>query len=454
MDPALRVRRPRGRTAWRLVSTPMIVSPCAAQQAVRDLRQHRVGQVLHHQRHAVRPRPAEAEQGAGLRLAGLERHAGPAQPPPHADERPVVRALVHEQRLARRHRAHVERMALEVVGKGLFDIEEHPEDPRVLAHQAVENFGDVRRIGDGAVEIAAQPVDSRRLCDPPDPREPRVVPSGVVAAQFDLEAFQPVTADPVGQQHGVAVVGFAPVGVLRFQAIAAADQMPGRKDGQRLRAQEIARVAAVEGNPRTRGRLQVAGEVAVHPLGAVGVVDGRPVDHAVGVVQRQVEGGVADQRRQPGHGAGRGARAPGRRRQTPQFGVDERLADFQRVPRRVEPRPGGGQGAAEIDQHALARCVRQVGRPDPLHAQRGLSPAHGATATDRLDFQTDARAGDPRQRLHAEFQRHAGLHRQQIELRADHPDIARVACHLAVACLHSARMIEHGPSADQWKTRL
>ena len=49
------------------------------QQDVGDLREHRVGQVLDHQGHAVGLGPAEAEQRPGLRLAGLERHARPAQ---------------------------------------------------------------------------------------------------------------------------------------------------------------------------------------------------------------------------------------------------------------------------------------------------------------------------------------------------------------------------------------
>ena len=43
----------------------------------------------------------------------------------------------------------------------------------------------------------------------PDLDQPGVVPRRVVAAELDLQALQPVAADPVAQQHGVAVVGLA-----------------------------------------------------------------------------------------------------------------------------------------------------------------------------------------------------------------------------------------------------
>ena len=77
----------------------MIVPAWAGEQDVRDLGEHGVGQVLDHDRHAVGPGPAEAEQRAGERLAGLERHARPAQLAAQPDESPVVGALVHEQGL-------------------------------------------------------------------------------------------------------------------------------------------------------------------------------------------------------------------------------------------------------------------------------------------------------------------------------------------------------------------
>src|SRR5690606_24614291 len=51
-----------------------------------DLGEHGVGEVLDHQGHAVGLGPAEAEEGAGLGLAGLEGDTGPAEFPAEPDE--------------------------------------------------------------------------------------------------------------------------------------------------------------------------------------------------------------------------------------------------------------------------------------------------------------------------------------------------------------------------------
>ncbi len=70
-------------------------------QDVGYLREHRIGEVLDHQHHAVGPSPAEGQKRAGLGLAGLQRDPCPAQRAAQPDQPPVVRALVHEQGLAR-----------------------------------------------------------------------------------------------------------------------------------------------------------------------------------------------------------------------------------------------------------------------------------------------------------------------------------------------------------------
>ena len=100
------------------------------------------------------------QERAGLRLAGLERHARPAQLAAQPHEPPVVGALVHEQRLAGRDAVHVDPVGLQVVGERLLDVEQHPVEPRVLVDQAVEDRVDVRGLVDRAVEVGGQPVDA------------------------------------------------------------------------------------------------------------------------------------------------------------------------------------------------------------------------------------------------------------------------------------------------------
>ena len=71
-----------------------------SEKDVRNLGKHRVGQILDHQVHPVGLGPASAEDGAGLRLARLERDPGPAEFAAEPDQLPVMRALVEKQRLA------------------------------------------------------------------------------------------------------------------------------------------------------------------------------------------------------------------------------------------------------------------------------------------------------------------------------------------------------------------
>ena len=138
------------------------------EQDVWDLGEHRVGQVLDHQRHPVGLRPAEAQQGPGLGLARLEGHARPAQLAAEPDESPVVGALVHEQRLPGRDAMDVDPVRLQVIRERLLDVEEHPVEPRCSAHQAVEDRVDIGGVADGAVEVGGEPVDPSSIGDPAD----------------------------------------------------------------------------------------------------------------------------------------------------------------------------------------------------------------------------------------------------------------------------------------------
>ena len=153
---------------------------------VRNLRQHRVGEVLHHQRHAVCLGPAGAEDRAGLRLAGLERDAVPAEFAAEPDQLPIVRALVEEQWLAGGDAVHVDAVRLELVRERRLDVEDHPVKLRLLGGEPIEDFVHVRGVGDGAVEIGGQPEDTVPDADRADLGQALVVPAGVVAAQLDL----------------------------------------------------------------------------------------------------------------------------------------------------------------------------------------------------------------------------------------------------------------------------
>ena len=86
----------------------------------------------------------------------------------------------------------------EIVGKWLFDVEDHSVNARMLFDQSVKDGIDILRIGHGAVEIGREPCDVVLGRDGPDADKAVVVPFGVVAAKFDLEALEAVALDPVG----------------------------------------------------------------------------------------------------------------------------------------------------------------------------------------------------------------------------------------------------------------
>ncbi len=117
--------------------------------------------------------------------------------------------FVQKQRLAAGDAVDVDRMRVEIVGEGLLDVADVLENPRLVGRQMVADVVDVGRIGDGAVEIGAQPVDLAGQRDAADADQPGVVPGGVGAAQLHLEARQAILLDPVDQGHRLSVVGLA-----------------------------------------------------------------------------------------------------------------------------------------------------------------------------------------------------------------------------------------------------
>ena len=388
----------------------------SGQLQVRNLRQHRIGEVLHHQRHTVPARPAQAQERSGLCLARLQRHAAPAERTAQAHQGPVVRALVHEQRLARRYRAHVDLMALQVVRERLLDVQDRREGARLVVAQAIQYAVHVLGIAHGAVEVGRQPQHRVARRDGAHRRQALVVPRLVVAAQLHLQRLQAVGADPVLQQRRVAVVGLVAGEVRRGQRVEAAHQVP-RHQPARRRRQVVARVAAGE-----RRVVEERRQIACQVIGAVGGVRRAPHQLAVGVVGRQVEGGGAHQGGEPGDRGVRGARAIGRGKQFRQAAGNEPVADLQRMTGLAGRGPGAGDRLGQVAQRLQPLGVGEAARPHPLHVERRFPPAHGGGPGGRRrgvagGVQLDAGTGANHlgEHLGAELERYAGRYRQVVE---------------------------------------
>ncbi len=165
-------------------------------------RQHGVGEVLHHQGHPVRLRPAEREQGASLRLAGLERDACPSQRAPELHQPPIMGTLIHEERFARGYRMDIDGVSAEVVWEGLLDIEDHLPNGGVLLHQAIKGFRHIGRIRHHAVEVACQPRHALLTREVAYRYEPLVIPREIILPQFHLQTRQTIAGYPVVQRRG------------------------------------------------------------------------------------------------------------------------------------------------------------------------------------------------------------------------------------------------------------
>ena len=384
------------------------------QQHVRNLCQHRIGEILHHQRHAVLPRPAQAQERSGLRLARFQRHAAPAERPAQAHQGPVVGALVHEQRFARGHRAHVDPVLLQVVRERLLDVQDRCVRARLTVAQTVQDTVHVLGIVHRAVEVRRQPPHRVARGDCPDRGQALVVPRLVVAAQLHLQGLQAIGPDPVFQQRRVAVVELLAGKVGRRQRVEAAHQVP-RQQPARRRGQVIAGVA-----PGERRIVEQRRQVSRQVIGAVGRVRRAVHQLAVRVVGRQVEGGGAHQGGKPRDSGLRRARAVGLGQQSREVRGDEPMADLHGVAGPIVVGPGAGNRLGQPAQRRQALGVGEAARPHPLHVQGRLPPADGGlSGRDGVagGVQLHARAGADHlgEHLGAELERYAGRYRQVVE---------------------------------------
>ena len=148
--------------------------------------------------------------------------------------------------------------------------------------------------------------------------------------------------------------------------------------------------------------------------------------HAIGVVQGEVERRTADQRREGRDGDAFRQAGVELLKDTRERLFEEVVADFQGMATRFEGRIGLGQRVAEILQRLETDIVSDRRRPDPLHAERGLTPPFGAGTVGLLDRDADAGADHARQGLMTELQRQAQGHRQGMPAHRADPDVARI----------------------------
>ena len=360
-------------------------------------------------------RPAQAQERPGLRLAGLQRHAGPAQLATARDHLPVVGALIHEEGLALRDAAHVDAVFLEIVGEGLLDVENHVEDLRLLGSEPVENLVHVARLLDRAVEVGGEPGAAPCEGEPPDAHQAVVVPGSVVAAQLDHQKAQAIALDPVRQQHRVAVIGLGTIELGGIEQVFAAHEVPGRQARWSLGDEVISWIFSLENGLRPVRVDQEIRQVPAHEVAVVGLVDVDFVQDAVGIVKCQVKERAADQRREPGHGLGVSPRLVEGLKLRDQHLLLEIPAEFHRMAATGIFRPSLRQQFGELFQRRMALAVGQRARPDPLNAQRRLAPAGRRTAGAIGDCQLDPGAGYTQEGLRPELERHPRLYRQVVE---------------------------------------
>ena len=97
----------------------------------------------------------------------------------------------------------------------------------MVALKVIEDLAHVGRIAHGAIEVGRQVGDPERQSETPHADEALVVPVGIIAAQLDLEALQGVAGNPIGQEHGMAVMGFGAGELGSVDGVQTTDEVPG-----------------------------------------------------------------------------------------------------------------------------------------------------------------------------------------------------------------------------------
>src|SRR5206468_10952921 len=118
------------------------------------------------------------------------------------------------------------------------------------------------------------------------------------------------------------------------------------------------------------------GQITAQVPRVVSLIDRHAVNDAIGIVKGNVEGRASDEGGKPRHGFGAALFVEGQEKPR-QHASLKRVANFQRMTRFFKSSPALGELAAEILERLVPLLVRQSARPDPLDAQRRLTPAVG-----------------------------------------------------------------------------
>ena len=205
--------------------------------------EHGVGEILHHERHAVRLGPRRRQKRSGEGLAGFERDSVPPQLTACFDHAPVVGTFIEEKRFSRSDGCRGDGVFVQFVGERLFNVEEASVGAGSVHAQAIKNIRHVGGFMHAAVKVRAQPVDVVFLRHFADPNQAFVIPCGVCSSEFDLQRLETVGANPVVEEYRHAVVWLGADGVVFGQRIEATNQMPDEESVLPL-GQEIVRYQA------------------------------------------------------------------------------------------------------------------------------------------------------------------------------------------------------------------
>ena len=268
-------------------------------------------------------------------------------------------------------------MLLEIIGKGLLDIQDAVEDRRLLRLETVEHIAYIRRFFHSAVEIRGQVFDILFQCDTTNADNPLVIPGCVVSGQLDLEVFQPIAIDPVLQKDGVRIPRFLAGQVVHGQRILAADEMARGDRGRRLAARHeiLLRIPALKLGAvflRIIGR-----QIPIHVLGVEAVEHGNLVELSIRVIERQIERRAAHQRRQIRHLLRLGTICVlfGQAFAKPR--LEKMRADLHRMADGGFLPPCRAQRRAKGAHPLHARFLGQLARPAPCGGQRRFAVSAG-----------------------------------------------------------------------------
>lgn len=182
--------------------------------------------------------------------------------------------------------------------------------------------------------------------------------------------------------------------------------MPNRLEAFRRGVKIVGWSLALEGDFGTLRRLKKGGEVAVQVIGTVSFVDGKSVDFSVGVVERYVVGGSANECSKPRN------RFLSKSKPGIEVGEDFRKTikkEFMPQPQSVTVRRDGGDFGAEALSEILESIVtiriRNGRRPNPLDAERSFAPPCRLYAASVSDSNARSGTGDGSEGFRTELKR-------------------------------------------------